>query len=134
MSGHLDPERLIAIGFSKYEAAAYLALLGSPESTAVEVADRAGVPRQRIYDVLSALHEKGLIEIRQGRPVRHSARPPAAALPAMYQARLRLQARENERIARLMEELIPDLEKAGNGSAEMLARAQRVGEQTVGGL
>ncbi len=130
----LDPERLMAIGLSKYEACAYLALLGYDDSTAVEVADRASVPRQRIYDVLNSLRDKGLIVIKDGRPVRHSAHPPAIALPAMLEARVRLQTRENERIARLAQELIPELETAGNGSSGIMARVLRVNEETDGGF
>ncbi|MEK7323884.1 MAG: helix-turn-helix domain-containing protein [Chloroflexota bacterium] len=130
----IDPERLMAIGLSKYEACAYLALLGHDDSTAVEVADRASVPRQRIYDVLNSLRDKGLIAIKDGRPVRHSAHPPAIALPAMLEARLRLQTRENERLARLVQELVPELESLGNGSSGIMARFMRASEETVGGF
>lgn len=130
----IGPERLTAIGLSKYEACAYLALLGHDDATAVEIADRASVPRQRIYDVLNSLRDKGLIVIRDGRPVRHSAHPPAIALPAMLEVRLRLQARENERIARLVQELIPELETAGNGSSGIMARVLRANEETSGGF
>ncbi len=131
---NIDPEHLMAIGFSKYEACAYLALLGHDDSTAVEVADRASVPRQRIYDVLNSLRDKGLIVIKDGRPVRHSAHPPAIAFPAMLEARLRLQARENERLARLVQELVPELESLGNGSSGIMARFMRASEETVGGF
>ena len=133
-----DPERLVAIGLSKYEAHAYLALLGHDDSTAVEVADRAGVPRQRIYDVLLSLRDKGLILIRDGRPARHSARPPSVALPAMFEARLRAQAADNERIAGLIQQLVPELESAGNGSGNgnngVLPRVVRVSEDSIGGF
>ena len=134
MAENTDPERLIAVGLSKYEACAYLALLGHDDSTAVEIADRAGVPRQRIYDVLNTLHEKNLILIREGRPARHTARPPSAALPAMLEVRLRLQARENERLTRLVQELVPELEAAGNGSSGILTPALRASEETAGGF
>src|SRR3990172_10978201 len=113
MTTTLNPERFTAIGLSKYEACAYLALLGQGDSTAVEIADRASVPRQRIYDVLTSLRDKGLIEIRDGRPARHSARPPSVALPAMLEARLRAQALDNERIAAPIQQLVPDAQAAG---------------------
>src|SRR5574341_73511 len=133
MASSLDPERLTMIGLSKYEACTYVALLGHDDSTAVEVADRAGVPRQRIYDVLTSLRDKGLITIRDGRPARHSARPPSVALPAMLEARLRAQAQDNERIAALIRQLVPDLEDAGdgNGKSNLLARVLRASEDSI---
>jgi len=136
MAARISPDRLIILGLSKYEACAYLALLGHDDSTAVEVADRAGVPRQRIYDVLTSLRDKGLIDIRDGRPARHSARPPSVALPLMYEARLRAQALDNERIAGIIRQLVPDLELSGNGNSATysLIRASRSGEDRIGGL
>jgi sugar-specific transcriptional regulator TrmB len=129
-----SPERLIALGLSRYEASVYLALLGYEDSTASEVADRAGVPRQRIYDVLLALRDKGLIAIREGRPARHMARSPAIALPALLATRQRAQALENERLARLIQQLVPDLEAAGDSSTGILARVLRASEDSIGGL
>ncbi|MBI3361757.1 MAG: TrmB family transcriptional regulator [Chloroflexi bacterium] len=133
MDSTLTVQRLTEIGLSKYEASAYLALLGHDDSTAVEVADRACVPRQRIYDVLISLRDKGLIIISAGRPARHVSRPPGIALPAMYQARLRAQAQENERIARIVEQLVPQLEAPGNGS-ELLDRIMRAAAENIGGF
>lgn len=130
----IDPQQLMALGLSKYEACAYLALLGQNDSTAVEVADRAEVPRQRIYDVLISLRDKGLILIRDGRPARHTARPPAEALSAMYEARLRAQRQENERLAGLIQQLVPDLESIRNGSKLRLTRALKTSEETIGGF
>ncbi|MDW8326511.1 MAG: helix-turn-helix domain-containing protein [Anaerolineales bacterium] len=133
----IDPRPLIELGLSKYEARAYLALLGHDDSTAVEVADRAGVPRQRVYDVLISLRDKGLISIRDGRPARHTARPPAEALSAIYEARLRAQRQENERLAELIQRLIPDLESIGNNgnnSNGLLTRPLKASEETIGGF
>ena len=137
MATTLNPERFTVIGLSKYEACAYLALLGHDDSTAVEVADRASVPRQRIYDVLVSLRDKGLIVIRDGRPARHSARPPSIALPAMLEARLRAQTLDNERIAALIQQLVPELEAAGDGNGKngILTRVLRASEDTsIGGF
>ena len=137
MGTTLNPERFTAIGLSKYEACAYLALLGRDDSTAVEIADRASVPRQRIYDVLDSLRDKGLITIRDGRPARHSARPPSIALPAMLKTRLRTQTLDNERIAAHIQQLVPDLEAAGDGNGKhgILTRVLRASEDSaIGGF
>lgn len=129
-------QRLSEMGLSKYEASAYVALLGHDASTAVEIADRASVPRQRIYDVLESLREKQMVVVREGRPARHTACPPAVALPANLVARRRQQAAEDARLQRLIQELLPDLElsTAGNGSANFLDRLLRAAEESIGGL
>ena len=129
-----DPDRLIPLGLSRYESSAYLAMLGHDDSTAVEVSNRANVPRQRIYDVLAALRDKGLIETRHGRPVRFTARPPAVALPAWLEARQRAQALENERLSRMVQDLVVELEDGGDGAQSILARALRANEDSIGGF
>ena len=44
--------QLATLGLNRYEAAVYVGLLGRSQFTASEIATYAGVPRQRIYDVL----------------------------------------------------------------------------------
>src|SRR5688572_15678577 len=51
---------LTDLGLTTYEAAAYQALLTRSELTSSEVAARAKIPRQRVYDVLASLEAKGL--------------------------------------------------------------------------
>jgi HTH-type transcriptional regulator, sugar sensing transcriptional regulator len=78
-----DLERLQRLGLTSYEARAYLALLRRDSSTAAETARLAGLPRQRVYDVLSSLVEKGLASTRPGKAVKYSATPPEHALEAL---------------------------------------------------
>src|SRR5439155_5541838 len=75
---HVD--QLTRLGLTKYEAKAYLALIRRGSSTAAEVARIAGVPRQRIYDVLASLVERGLASTRPGRVVNYVASPPDTAI------------------------------------------------------
>jgi sugar-specific transcriptional regulator TrmB len=136
MNHTLNMQRLLEVGFSRYEALAYLALLGHDDSTAVEVADRASVPRQRVYDVLESLREKEMIFAREGRPVRHTARPPGQALAAVLAARQREQAAENARLERLIQELVPNLEQTmgANGAGSLLERIRRASQEGIGGF
>jgi HTH-type transcriptional regulator, sugar sensing transcriptional regulator len=76
--GHV--EQLTRLGMTMYEAKAYLALIRRGSSTAAEVARIAGVPRQRIYDVLASLVERGLASTRPGRVVKYVASPPDSAI------------------------------------------------------
>ncbi len=85
-------ERLAELGLNSYEAKAYLALLGKDTFSATQVADLSGVPRQRIYDILASLVERGLAISRPGkRGQKYSAVSPKGSLSALLeqeQARL----------------------------------------------
>lgn len=64
-----DPEMYLhEMGFSDYEAAAYLALLESGKSTANEVAKAGDIPQSRVYDILEKLEKKGFVVTQPGRP------------------------------------------------------------------
>src|SRR5919204_4660570 len=76
--GYVD--QLTRLGLTMYEAKAYLALLRRDSSTAAQVARLGGLPRQRIYDVLASLVEKGLAAARPGRVVKYAATDPKGAL------------------------------------------------------
>lgn len=55
-----DPiESLVQIGFSEYEAKAYVALLRKNPITGYELAKLSGVPRSMIYEVLGKLSARG---------------------------------------------------------------------------
>jgi hypothetical protein len=72
--------RLGELGLSTYEAKVYLALLARQSFSAAEVAAAAGIPRQRIYDVLGSLAARGLARDRAGQPTTYSAIAPLSAV------------------------------------------------------
>ncbi|HCR12175.1 MAG TPA: helix-turn-helix domain-containing protein, partial [Solidesulfovibrio sp.] len=76
----LDPQELVALGLTRYEAAAYASLLERPELAPAAVAARAGIPRQRVYDVLASLAAKGLCLAREDETRTFRAADPATAL------------------------------------------------------
>jgi sugar-specific transcriptional regulator TrmB len=74
-------ERLIALGFSSQEARVYVALLQQPSATGYEIAKSAGLQRANVYQVLSALTERGVVNrVSVGSPARFVAHPPADVL------------------------------------------------------
>ncbi len=73
-------ENLTALGLTTYEAKAYLALMRRDSFAAADVARLAGIPRQRIYDVLATLVEKGLAAQRPGSPAKYAAIAPELAI------------------------------------------------------
>lgn len=54
-------ERLQALGFSEYEAKAYIALLRKSPATGYELSKLSGVPRSMIYEVLGRLANRGAV-------------------------------------------------------------------------
>jgi HTH-type transcriptional regulator, sugar sensing transcriptional regulator len=101
-------ERLVELGLTTYEAKAYLALVRRDASSAAEVARLAGIPRQRIYDVLATLVQKGLATQRPGSPTRYSAVSPEFAIERLVLAR----REELDRIERSSREMIEALTPA----------------------
>jgi sugar-specific transcriptional regulator TrmB len=111
--------RLGRLGLTSYEARAYVALIKRDSYTAAQVARIAGLPRQRIYDVLGSLVSKGLAAARPGRQVKYAAVSPELAID-------RLMARERAQLAQLeldassmIDSLTPDWE-AGRSHTDPL--------------
>lgn len=51
-------DTLKSIGFSEYEAKAYLCLLGIQPASAYEIAQTSGIPSSKIYEIIARLVEK----------------------------------------------------------------------------
>jgi HTH-type transcriptional regulator, sugar sensing transcriptional regulator len=98
---------MTGLGLTSYEARAYVALTGRDSFTAAEVARLATLPRQRIYDVLSSLVQKGLVSMRPGEVVKYAAAEPALAIERLVEAhRRQLTELENDATA-LIDQLTP---------------------------
>ncbi|MFN2470594.1 MAG: TrmB family transcriptional regulator [Gaiellaceae bacterium] len=115
--GHV--EGLTRLGLTMYEAKAYLALIRRGHSTAAEVARLAGVPRQRIYDVLASLVERGLASTRPGRVVKYVASAPDHAIARLVADR-RNAVLELERDASAMIEQLAPAFQAGQDETDPL--------------
>jgi sugar-specific transcriptional regulator TrmB len=102
--------QLTSLGLNNYEASVYITLLGRTRFTATEVATQAGIPRQRVYDVLESLAAKGLCVKRLGERKRtYSALAPSLALPTLLAAYQEQQALENQRRGAVLNEIMPQL-------------------------
>ncbi|MFL5804253.1 MAG: TrmB family transcriptional regulator [Roseiflexaceae bacterium] len=64
------------VGFNKYEAEAYAALLQHGPLTGYELGKRSGVPLSRSYEILERLTTKGLALVQPGDPPRYAAEAP----------------------------------------------------------
>ncbi len=129
----IDPRSLTALGLNAYESAAYIALLSRPELAPADVAKRAGIPRQRVYDVLGSLVDKGLCLVRDKSPKSYSAVDPAIALDLIAEERAAVLARQQEEAralaTRLATELVPVF-ASGRGQNDPLAYVEVLSGQT----
>jgi HTH-type transcriptional regulator, sugar sensing transcriptional regulator len=104
--------RLQQIGLNAYEARSYLVLVGHPRFKALELAARSHVPRQKIYEVLDSLIEKGFAQVVQEKTKLFSAVEPGLAIPAYLARRGEAMQHELEEQARYASGLVEDLKKA----------------------
>ncbi|MDQ3938041.1 MAG: TrmB family transcriptional regulator [Chloroflexota bacterium] len=104
--------QLTRLGLTSYEAKAYLALIKRDSYTAAQVARQSGLPRQRIYDVLGSLVQKGLAVARPGSVVKYAATAPEVAVDLLIQAH-RQELSEMERDARSMVDTLKPAYEAG---------------------
>ncbi len=115
--------RLQQLGLNAYEARSYLVLVGHPRFKALELAARAHVPRQKIYEVLDSLVEKGFAQVVQEKTKLFSAVEPNLAIPS-YLAR-RAQALQHE---------LTEQDRLGGGLIEDLTSAYSEGQGGRGTL
>ena len=104
--------RLQQLGLNAYEARSYLVLIGHPRFKALELAARAHVPRQKIYEVLDSLVEKGFAQVVQEKTKLFSAVEPSLAVPSYLVRRAQMLQRELTDQNRMADSLVNDLAAA----------------------
>jgi sugar-specific transcriptional regulator TrmB len=113
----------------EYEIIAYLTVLEHGELSASEVSDRSEIPQPRVYDTVRSLSDRGLVELRESRPMKIVAVDPETAFGSVQdsldeliselEARYTAPARETEAVSlvksrstilRYINEIIDDAE------------------------
>ena len=118
--------KLQQVGLNGYEARTYLVLVGHPRFKALELATRSHVPRQKIYEVLDGLVEKGFAQVIQERTKLFSAVDPALAIPHFIDRRRESMERALSDQSRTASALVRDLDAAysegqvGRGTLDFL--------------
>src|SRR5271169_5344477 len=119
-------KRLQQLGLNAYESRSYLVLLGHHKFKALELAARAHVPRQKIYEVLDSLVEKGFAQVVQEKTKLFSAVEPSLAIPGYLSRRREALQQELTDQGRMAGGLIEDLREAfeegqgGRGTLDFL--------------
>ncbi|MFP9192129.1 HTH-type sugar sensing transcriptional regulator TrmB [Natronosalvus vescus] len=70
----------------EYEIDAYLTVLAHGQLTASEIADRTDIPQPRVYDTVRSLSDRGLVELRESRPMQIVAIDPGDAFDDVQDA------------------------------------------------
>ena len=114
------------LGLNAYEARTYVVLLGHSRFKALELAPRARVPRQKIYEVLDSLVERGFARVIQDRTKLFSAVEPNLAIPSWLARKRQLVEHELAGQSRSANNLMEDLNglysegKGGRGTLDFL--------------
>jgi sugar-specific transcriptional regulator TrmB len=118
--------RLQQLGLNAYESRSYLVLLGHPKFKALELAARAHVPRQKIYEVLDSLVERGFAQVVQEKTKLFSAVEPSLAIPGYLGRKRQVLEQELTDNGRAGVSLIDDLKnlysegQGGRGTLDFL--------------
>jgi sugar-specific transcriptional regulator TrmB len=129
--------RLQQLGLNAYEARSYLVLIGHPRFKALELAARAHVPRQKIYEVLDSLVEKGFAQVVQEKTKLFSAVEPSLAIPSYIAQRAQALQHELTEQGRMAGGLIDDLAasysegQGGRGTLDFLRIVNDPGQTAV---
>jgi sugar-specific transcriptional regulator TrmB len=126
-----DPiDKLVEIGFSEYEAKAYVALLRESPATGYQLSKTSGVPRSMIYEVLGKLTARGAaMTLRKGNSTRYAPVPADEFLDQFLEEQEELVASLKDNLAHLTS--APDLEYVWNidGHENILAKAEEMIDQ-----
>ncbi len=138
MSGHLSPSafrglagKLQQLGLNAYESRTYIVLVGYSPFKALDLAARAHVPRQKIYDVLQALIEKGFVRVVQEKTKLFRAIEPHLAIPAFLAGGRQRMEQELAEKTRVGMDLVEELSKVDNeasGRRECLEHLEIIAE------
>jgi len=123
-------DKLVKIGFSEYEAKAYIALLRESPVSGYQLSKLSGVPRSMIYEVLGKLTTRGAaMTLHTGGATKYAPVPAAEFLDQLLQEQEDLVASLKDDVAHLTS--APDLEYVWNieGHENILAKAEEMIDQ-----
>jgi HTH-type transcriptional regulator, sugar sensing transcriptional regulator len=78
-------QKMCELGFTSYEAKAYVSLLQQYPATRYELSKNSGVPRSAIYDVINRLESYGAVSVISTQPEKYVPLPPEQFLKMLEQ-------------------------------------------------
>lgn len=130
----------VELGLTLNESRAYVALLRLGTATAAEIAGAAGIPRQKVYEALRALEQRGFLRMAGAGVTSHTPVPPQEALPTWLRQReheRRAEAERDDLLAERLERILPRPARTQPNLDEMQAvvgraRTSELLEQLIG--
>jgi len=126
-----DPvEKLVKIGFSEYEAKAYIALIRKSPVSGYELSKVSGVPRSMIYEVLGKLTTRGAaMSLPVGGTTKYAPLPVAEYLDQLRREHSQLVADLRDELTAMAES--PDLDYVWNidGHDNVMTKAMEMIDQ-----
>jgi len=122
------------LGFTEYEAAAYMALVEHGELSGYELAKRSGIPRANVYAVIDKLHDRGAVwrvSVEKGQRV--AAVPPETLLRGVRSRQREVLDAADSAFAELVKAEAPVAVYSLKGD-ELLSRAARLIDESRGQL
>jgi sugar-specific transcriptional regulator TrmB len=123
-------DKLVQIGFSEYEAKAYVALLRESPVTGYQLAKASGVPRSMIYEVLGKLTARGAaMTLRKEGSTQYAPVPAGEFLTQLHREQDALIGALEEELCGL--DTVSDLEYVWNieGHENVMAKAREMIDQ-----
>lgn len=123
-------DKLVRIGFSEYEAKAYVALLRESPATGYQISKLSGVPRSMIYEVLGKLTARGAaMTLRKEGGTKYAPVPAKEFLDQIHREHEALVSSLKEDLTGL--ESTTDLEYVWNieGPANIMTKAEEMIDQ-----
>jgi sugar-specific transcriptional regulator TrmB len=120
-------DKLVKIGFSEYEAKAYVALLRESPVTGYQLSKLSGVPRSMIYEVVGKLTARGAaMTLRTGGSTKYAPVPAVEFLDQLHREHEELTGSLKDDLAALTS--APDLEYVWNieGHENIIAKAMEM--------
>ncbi len=109
--------KLRKMNLSDLEVKLYLTLLAYGTLTAVQAADRSGVPRPRAYDELTSLERKGLIVRAPTKPIKYRVVPPRESIQRLAFHISEEYSRKIDEISHIADDVIESLQPLFNKRA-----------------
>jgi len=123
-------DKLVAIGFSEYEAKAYVALMRESPATGYQLSKLSGVPRSMIYEVMDKLIARGAaMTQRSGRSKKYAPVPAVEFFDQLHDEHEQLISSLKSDLSHFAS--APDLDYVWNleGHDNILARAREMIDQ-----
>lgn len=95
------------LGLKEYPAKTLAYLIDLGESKAPELSSASGVPKARIYGVLNELADRGLVEVKPGRPAKYRPKPPSEIINRIIRNKKTQMKKEIEKIEGLRSDFEP---------------------------